>query len=79
MCERFSSTCDHGCYHSLEHGLSRAVQRLRAQERWCRTTRLAHVAPLGSKHIGLTGDYVWTAAPFRLLREVRATFQPLAA
>jgi len=55
------------------------VQRLRAQERWCRTTRLAHVAPLGSKHIGLTGDYVWTAAPFRLLREVRATFQPLAA
>ena len=36
------------------------MQRLRAQERWCRTTRLAHVAPLGSKHIGLTGDYVWS-------------------
>jgi len=33
---------------------------------------LAHVAPLGLEHIGLTGDYVWTApdpaAPFRPLR-----------
>jgi len=44
---------------------------------------LAHVAPLGWEHIGLTGDYVWTeanpAAPFRPLREVRSMFQPHAA
>ena len=44
---------------------------------------VAHVAPLGWDHIGLPGDYVWTeanpAAPFRPLREVRSTFQPLAA
>ena len=44
---------------------------------------LAHVAPLGWEHIGLTGDYVWTevnpAAPFRPLREIRSMFQPLAA
>ena len=44
---------------------------------------LAHVAPLGWEHIGLTGDYVWTeanpAAPFRPLREVRPMFQPQAA
>jgi hypothetical protein len=44
---------------------------------------LAHVAPLGWEHIGLTGDYVWTeanpAAQFRPLREVRSMFQPLAA
>jgi hypothetical protein len=24
---------------------------------------LAHVAPLGWDHIGLTGDYVWTDQP----------------
>jgi TnpA family transposase len=44
---------------------------------------LAHVAPLGWEHIGLTGDYVWTEpdhdAPFRPLREARATFPALAA
>ena len=44
---------------------------------------LAHVAPLGRVHIGLTGDYVWSvpdpAASFRPLRDVRATFPPLAA
>jgi hypothetical protein len=44
---------------------------------------LAHVAPLGWEHIGLTGDYVWTdpdpAASFRPLRDVRTMFQTLAA
>jgi hypothetical protein len=44
---------------------------------------LAHVAPLGWEHIGLTGDYVWTEAnpadPFRPPPKVRATFQSLAA
>jgi hypothetical protein len=45
---------------------------------------LAHVAPLGWEHISLTGDYDWAAASpppggFRPLRDVRATFLPLAA
>jgi hypothetical protein len=56
---------------------------LRAQGAAVPDDLLAHVAPLGWEHIGLTGDYVWTdanpAAPFRPLREVRSMFQPLAA
>jgi len=60
----------------------RAVQQLRAQGTTAPHDLPAHVAPLGLEHIGLTGDYVWTApdpaAPFRPLREVRATFPPLA-
>jgi hypothetical protein len=63
--------------------LDRAVGHLRAQEADIPDDLLAHVAPLGWEHIGLTGDYVWTdsspAAPFRPLREVRSMFQPLAA
>ena len=39
---------------------------------------LAHIAPLGWEHIGLTGDYVWSAsdrdAPLRPLRDVRTMF-----
>jgi putative copper export protein len=45
--------------------------------------RLAHVAPLGWEHIGLTGDSVWAetnaATPFRPLRDIRATFPAQAA
>jgi hypothetical protein len=56
---------------------------LRAQGADVPDDLLAHVAPLGWEHIGLTGDYVWTdpnpVAPFRPLREVRSMFQPLAA
>jgi hypothetical protein len=41
---------------------------------------LAHVAPHGWEHIGLTGDYVWAeanpAAQFRPLREVRSSARP---
>ena len=63
--------------------LDRAVRQLRARGGTAPDDLLAHVAPLGSEHIGLTGDYVWTeanpTAPFRPLREVRSMFQPLAA
>jgi TnpA family transposase len=63
--------------------LDRAVRQLRAQGATIPDDLLAHVAPLGWEHIGLTGDYVWTeatpAAPFRPLREVRSMFQALAA
>lgn len=59
------------------------VRQLRAQGATVPDDLLAHVAPLGWEHIGLTGDYVWTApnpnAPFRPLHEVRATFPSLAA
>ena len=54
--------------------LDRAVRHLRAQGADVADDLLAHVAPLGWEHIGLTGDYVWTeanpAAPFRPLRDV---------
>jgi TnpA family transposase len=63
--------------------LDRAVGQLRAQGVSIPDDLLAHVAPLGWEHIGLTGDYVWTAANhavlFRPLREVRATFPAQAA
>ena len=63
--------------------LDRAVRQLRAQGGIVPDDLLAHVAPLGWEHIGLTGDYVWTEpdhdAPFRPLREARATFPALAA
>jgi TnpA family transposase len=63
--------------------LDRAVRQLRAQDGIVPDDLLAHVAPLGWEHIGLTGDYVWTEpdhdAPFRPLREARATFPALAA
>jgi hypothetical protein len=56
--------------------LDRAVRQLRARGTTVPNDLLAHVAPLGWEHIGLTGDYVWSApdpaAPFRPLREVRA-------
>lgn len=62
--------------------LDRAVQQLRAQGASIPGELPAHVAPLGWEHIGLTGDYVWTApgrdAPLRPLRDVRSTFQALA-
>ena len=63
--------------------LDRAVRQLRAQGVTVPDDLLAHVAPLGWEHIGLTGDYVWSvpdpAGSFRPLRDVRATFPPLAA
>jgi hypothetical protein len=63
--------------------LDRAVRQLRAQGVVVPDDLLAHVAPLGWEHIGLTGDYLWAevnpAAPFRPLRDVRATFPARAA
>ena len=63
--------------------LNRVVQRLRAQGATVSDDLLAHVAPLGWEHVGLTGDYVWSAsdrdAPFRPLRDIRAMFPLLAA
>ena len=63
--------------------LDRAVRQLRSQGVTVPDELLAHVAPLGWEHIGLTGDYVWTeanpAAPFRPLRQVRSMFQAQAA
>jgi hypothetical protein len=57
--------------------LDRAVQQVRAQG------LLAHVAPLGWEHIGLSGDYIWSdASPgpgFRPLRDVRSMFLQRAA
>ncbi len=40
-----------------------------------------HVAPLGWKHIGLTGDYVWGAGPVPAdsLRPLRRPVSLLAA
>ena len=70
-------------YGSRPVYLDRAVRQLRAQGADVPDDLLAHVAPLGWEHIGLTGDYVWTdpnpVAPFRPLREVRSMFLPLAA
>src|SRR6202000_3367018 len=58
--------------------LDRAVRHLRTQGVTVPDDLLAHVAPLGWEHIGLTGDYVWAAsagdAPFPPLRGVRAKF-----
>ena len=42
--------------------LDRAVRQLRAHGAAVPDDLLAHVAPLGWEHIGLTGDYVWTEA-----------------
>lgn len=40
--------------------MGRAVDHLRAAGHPAPDDLLAHVAPLGWNHIGLTGDYVWT-------------------
>jgi TnpA family transposase len=63
--------------------LHRAVQQLRAQDIVVPDDLMTHVAPLGWEHIALTGDYVWSAVNpqpgLRPLRDVHATFLPLAA
>jgi hypothetical protein len=42
--------------------LDRAVRQLRAQGADVPDDLLAHVAPLGWEHIGLTGDYAFRSA-----------------
>ena len=60
--------------------LDLAVRQSRDQGATIPENLLAHVAPLGWEHIGLAGDYVWTASdrdtPFRPLRDVRARSRP---
>jgi TnpA family transposase len=64
--------------------LGRAVDALRARGDVVPDDLLAHVAPLGWEHVGLTGDYSWTdvaSGPeqFRPLRDPRAPPPRLAA
>jgi TnpA family transposase len=64
--------------------LARAVDALRARDEIVPDDLLAHVAPLGWEHVGLTGDYSWTdtiSGPdqFRPLRDPRSLLLRLAA
>jgi TnpA family transposase len=64
--------------------LARAVGALRAQGEVVPDELLAHVAPLGWEHVGLTGDYSWTDTlpgpdVFRPLRDSRSALLELAA
>ncbi len=52
--------------------LDRAVQHLRATGVDVPNELLAHVAPLGWEHIGLTGDYLWSEVD-----KPRERFRPL--
>jgi hypothetical protein len=56
--------------------MGRAVEHLRSQGRIVPDELLTHVAPLGWRHISLTGDYLWQhaasgAGQQRPLRNVR--------
>jgi hypothetical protein len=72
---------------AIVHGntvyLNRALHQLRAQGAVVPDDLPAHVAPLGREHIGLSGDYIWSAARpdtgFRPLRDFRVTFPSRAA
>ena len=64
--------------------LARAVAALRARGDVVPDDLLAHVAPLGWEHVGLTGDYSWADAlsgpdRFRPLRDPQASPLKLAA
>jgi hypothetical protein len=64
--------------------LARAVAALRAQDDVVPDDLLAHVAPLGWEHVGLTGDYSWTdtisgPSQFRPLRDPRSLLLKLVA
>jgi TnpA family transposase len=64
--------------------LAQAAGALRAQGEIVPDDLLAHVAPLGWEHVGLTGDYSWSdtipgPGQFRPLREMRAPILRLAA
>jgi hypothetical protein len=59
--------------------LDQAVQYLRAQGVVISNELLAHVAPLGWEHIGLTGNYDWnTSRPADGLRPLRAVPEAFA-
>lgn len=64
--------------------LARAVDALRGRGEAVPDELLAHVAPLGWEHVGLTGDYSWTDTlpgpdDFRPLRDSRPVLLKLAA
>jgi hypothetical protein len=62
--------------------LAAAYAELRRQDRTINEDLLRHVAPLGWEHIGLTGDYVWSAGdqpPAGTLRPLRQRRSLLAA
>jgi hypothetical protein len=64
--------------------LARAVDALRGRGEVVPDDLLAHVAPLGWEHVGLTGDYTWAdalsgPARFRPLRDPQASPLKLAA
>jgi TnpA family transposase len=64
--------------------LARAVDALRGRGEVVPDDLLAHVAPLGWEHVGLTGDYSWADAlsgppRFRPLRDPQASPLKLAA
>jgi hypothetical protein len=61
----------------LEAGIANLIERGTD----ARSELVRHVAPLGWEHIGLTGDYVWGAAPAPLngLRPLRRPGSMLAA
>ena len=52
--------------------LGRAVQHLRSTGVEVPNELLAHVAPLGWEHVGLTGDYLWSEVD-----KLRERFRPL--
>lgn len=52
--------------------LDRAVRHLRSTGADVPDELLAHVAPLGWEHIGLTGDYLWSE-----IEKPRGRFRPL--
>lgn len=49
--------------------MGRAVEHLRARGEPAPEELLAHVAPLGWRHISLTGDYLWQNAAADLDRD----------
>ncbi len=64
--------------------LARAVEALRTRNEIVPDDLLAHVAPLGWEHVGLTGDYSWTdtisgPGQFRPLRDPRSLLLKLVA
>lgn len=52
--------------------LERAVEHLRSTGAKVPDELLAHVAPLGWEHVGLTGDYLWSE-----IDRPRGRFRPL--
>ena len=61
--QRYSVLTDTPRFH-----LERAVNALRNHGQGLDETLLQYLAPLGWKHINLTGDYVWRSSANKLSR-----------